>query len=65
MDCKHERVEEAEGVVFCTTCGMETDRFYGFSYKGPEKKVKKYYCDKCDKSFLKDCGLQRHLKSHF
>ena len=62
-ECNHERVEEAEGFVFCTTCGLEIDRFYGFFYRGFKKKEKNYHCDKCDKSFLKDCGLQRHLKS--
>ena len=29
MECRHERVEEAEGFVFCTTCGEETCRFFG------------------------------------
>ena len=63
MDCEHERVEAGEGYVFCAECGLEIERFFGYS-RGRKKK-KKYYCDKCDKSFLKDSGLQRHLKSHF
>ena len=65
-DCEHERVEESEGYVFCVECGEEIDRFFGFSYSGPKKKKEKnYHCDKCNKSFLKEQGLQRHLKSHF
>ena len=28
---KHERLEEMEGIVFCTTCGEETERFFGIS----------------------------------
>ena len=64
IECEHEIVEVAEGIVFCAECGLEINRFFGFSYKGPKKK-KKYYCDKCDKAFLKEQGLQRHLKNHF
>ena len=63
IECKHEGLEEAEGYVFCTTCGLEIEKFFGYSRGCKKKKEKKYYCDICDKSFLKDCGLQRHLKS--
>ena len=40
IECKHESVEEAEGYVFCATCGLEIDRFYGFS-RGRKKKKEK------------------------
>ena len=30
-ECKHERLEEMRGIVFCTSCGEETERFFGFS----------------------------------
>ena len=63
IDCEHKIVEVAEGIVFCTTCGMEIDRFFGFSYRESKKKEKNYHCDKCNKSFLKDSGLKRHYKS--
>ena len=64
-ECEHKIVEVGEGIVFCAECGLEIDRFYGYSYSGFKKKVKNYHCDKCNKSFLKDSSLQRHLKSHF
>ena len=62
-DCEHKRLEEGEGYVFCVDCGEEIEKLFGCSRGFKKKKVKKYYCDKCNKSFLKDSGLQRHLKS--
>ena len=65
IECDHNVVEVGEGIVFCVECGFEVDRFFGEFYNGFKKKVKKYYCEKCNKSFLKEQGLRRHLKSHF
>ena len=63
MECDHKVIEVGEGIVFCVECGLEIDRFFGEFYNGFKKK-KKYRCDKCNKSFLKDSGLKRHYKSH-
>ena len=32
-ECKHERVEEMRGIIFCTSCGEEIERFFGFFKK--------------------------------
>ena len=37
-ECKHKRLEEMKGIVFCTTCGLEIERFFGFSRGGCKKK---------------------------
>ena len=63
IECKHEQTEEMDGYVFCTTCGLETERFFGCSRGCKKRKEKNFYCDICDKSFLREQGLQRHLKS--
>ena len=28
-ECKHERVEEMRGIIFCTSCGAEIEKFFG------------------------------------
>ena len=30
MECNHERKEEMRGIIFCTSCGEEIERFFGF-----------------------------------
>ena len=39
IECEHKRLEEMRGVVFCTTCGLEIEKFFGFS-RGRKKKKK-------------------------
>ena len=29
MNCKHERLEEMRGIIFCMSCGEEIGRFFG------------------------------------
>ena len=42
IECEHKRLEEAEGVVFCTMCGLVIEKFFGFSRgRRKEKKGKK------------------------
>ena len=41
MECKHERLEETEGYVFCVECGLEIEKFFGYSYSGCKKKKEK------------------------
>ena len=36
LKCKHERVVDMRGIVFCASCGEEIERFFGFF-----KKIKK------------------------
>ena len=37
MECNHKRFEEMRGTVFCTTCGLEIEKFFGFSRNVKEK----------------------------
>lgn len=40
--CDHERQEEMLGIVLCTSCGLETEKFFGFSRSvKPKSKLEK------------------------
>ena len=53
MDCEHKRVEEGEGYVFCVECGLEIEKFFGYSYSGFKKKEKKILLRQMRQIFFK------------
>ena len=42
-ECEHKRVEEMKGIVFCTACGLEIEKFFGFSRRRKKGKGKKNF----------------------
>lgn len=53
-ECKHERVEEMRGIIFCVYCGEETEKIMVFPKKLNEKPKSKLQKDMESHDFPKD-----------
>ena len=56
-ECKHERIEEMRGIIFCTSCGEEIERFFGL-LKNLNINYKKWIIN------LKEPPKHNELKKH-